>query len=255
MLSEHKKQIFVLMLLSILLVPTLSAQLFFQQSQEVDIKIVCINAGYCSATSVCNVSVFDPDDIIILDGIQTTRASNLAFHNFTLNKSQTGKLGEYRVGGFCKDGSVTQSIDFVFDITVTGKEFTTSKAILYLGLFVIVIFVFIINFVGIGFLPDSNTKDEEGRLIQISYLKYLRSALWFVEWWFLIAIFYLSSNMALAYLETELFGKFLFTLFQITFGLTPLIVIVWVLWFFSKFFEDKEFKKLLSRGMFPQGNL
>ena len=102
---------------------TIISSLTFQQDTEVDIKIVCINAGYCTSTAVCNVSVFSPNDITLLNGIQTTQSSNLAFHNFTLNSTQTSSLGEYSVGGFCKDGSVTQLIDFDFDVTADGKEF------------------------------------------------------------------------------------------------------------------------------------
>lgn len=141
MLSEHKKQIFVLMLLGIFLVPTISADLVFQQSTIVDIKIVCINAGYCSSSSICNVSVFNPEELTLLDGIQTTRASNLAFHNFTLNSTHTNTLGEYRVAGFCKDGSVTQLIDFTFDITADGKPlqvFPTQFGVILFSFFLII---------------------------------------------------------------------------------------------------------------------
>ncbi len=100
---------------------TIISGLTFEQDKEVDIKIVCINAGYCSSASICNVSIFAPNQVTLLSGVQTTREPIIgAFHNITLNSSLTNALGEYSVGGFCKDGSVTQLIDFTFDITPTG---------------------------------------------------------------------------------------------------------------------------------------
>jgi len=121
MQSEHKK-IFATFLLGIFLLASVSA-LTFRQNEAVSVKVVCINAGFCTATSQCNASIFAPDENVLLDGIQGTIAGNRAFHNFSLNSTQTEDLGEYRVGGFCKDGSVTQLIDFTFDVTADGKPF------------------------------------------------------------------------------------------------------------------------------------
>ncbi|KKN65959.1 hypothetical protein LCGC14_0476620 [marine sediment metagenome] len=122
MQSEHKK-IFAGILFGIFLISLVSADLVFRQGTEVDLKIVCINAGFCTSTAQCNVSIFSPTELLILNGTQATQSDNLAFYNLTLNSSLTTELGEYRVGGFCKDGSVTQVVDFTFDITADGRAF------------------------------------------------------------------------------------------------------------------------------------
>ncbi len=116
--------------------------LTFQQNEEVDIRIVCINAGFCSSTTDCNVSVFAPDQTTLLSGIQATATVNLASYNITLNSAQTSQFGEYSVGGFCLDGSVTNVIDFTFDITADGKPFEAFPnqfAIILLG-FILIMF-------------------------------------------------------------------------------------------------------------------
>ena len=138
MLSEHKK-IFVTFLLGLFLISMISA-LTFQQARDVDIKIVCINAGFCTSAAQCNVSIFSPTEFVLLDGVEATQSSSLAFHNITLNSTQTIDLGEYRVGGFCKDGSVTQLVDFPFTITADGKpfqNFPTPFTIIILGLLLV----------------------------------------------------------------------------------------------------------------------
>lgn len=138
MQSEHKK-ILVGLFMGILLV-TIISSLTFQQNKEVDVRIVCINAGFCSSTTDCNVSVFAPDQELLLSGIQATPTANLASYNFTLNSSQTVQLGEYTVGGFCLDGSVTNVIDFTFDVTADGKpfeKFPNQFAVILLGFLLI----------------------------------------------------------------------------------------------------------------------
>ncbi len=116
--------------------------LTFQQNKEVDIRIVCINAGFCSSTTDCNVSVFAPDQTTLLSGVQATPTANLASYNITLDSTQTSQFGEYTVGGFCLDGSVTNVIDFTFDITANGKpfeKFPNQFVIILLG-FILIMF-------------------------------------------------------------------------------------------------------------------
>lgn len=139
MQSEHKK-ILIVMLLGIFLVVSVSA-LTYKQSTNFDINIVCINAGFCSASADCNVSVFDPKGIVLLDGIQATQSASLAFFNISLDSNQSSVLGEYQVGGFCKDGSVTQLVDFTFQVTPTGGDLDTGQSLIVLGLTILLLFL------------------------------------------------------------------------------------------------------------------
>ena len=75
------------------------------------------------------------------------------------------------------------------------------------------------------------------------------------EWMLFIGILFMFSNLGFAFLEEELFSQTLFVLFKICFGVTPLIVIVWMIWIIASMFHDKEFQQMLNRGMFPQGTI
>lgn len=134
----NNKKILAIMFMSIFLISLVSA-LTFKQNEQADIKIVCINAGYCTASAICNASVFDPDNIVILDGVQATQSPSLAYFNITLNSTQTTKLGQYTVGGFCKDGSVTQLIDFNFEVNTTGNELELPESLV--NIFLILFFI------------------------------------------------------------------------------------------------------------------
>jgi hypothetical protein len=152
------KKILVIIFLGIFLI-SLTSALTFKQSEQADIKIVCINAGYCTASAVCNASVFDPDNIVILDGVEATQSPSLAFYNITLNSTQTSKLGQYSVAGFCKDGSVTQLIDFNFDVTITGHIVDTGETFRYI---MILVFLFVLFCIGLYFsiiIPYGNIEE------------------------------------------------------------------------------------------------
>jgi len=70
-----------------------------------------------------------------------------------------------------------------------------------------------------------------------------------------IAILYMFSNLGFAFLEEELFSQTLFMLFKVCLAITPLIVIVGFIWILVSMFQDKEFQKMLNRGMMPGAQL
>jgi len=178
---------------------------------------------------------------------------NESSYYYIFNK--TDSLGIYNYCGYGDVDGTNTTFCYDFTITYLGKQLTTEKAIIYFIFLILFVLIFIGTFIFIGFLPDKNERDEEGKILSINYLKYFRNVLYMFEWMLFIAILYLFSNLGFAFLEEELFSKFLFIIFQICFGLTPLIVIVWLIWIIVLMFHDKEFQNMLNRGIFPQGKL
>jgi len=214
----------------------------------------CINLiQTCSNCTFNNLtSITYPNKTVTM--ISVLMSSNDGFtYNYTF--CDTRAFGEYQVFGYGDVDGINTNWGADFKTTSTGVDLTPSSSIVYFLLFIIIFFVFFIILFFINKLPSSNNKDEEGRILSVNYLKYLRPALWFVEWMLFIAILYLSSNLAFAYLGEQLFANVLFVLFKITFGITPLIVILWFVWMFIKIFHDKQLQKMLNRGIFPQGKL
>ncbi len=44
-------------------------------------------------------------------------------------------------------------------------------------------------------------------------------------------------------------------IYRVSFGLAPVVIIVWMGFIFASIFHDKEFQSMLNRGMFPQGKV
>lgn len=245
------KKIFALVFISIFLVSIASAQTLKQNTQS-DVLIVCINNGYCSSTTVCNASVFDPDNLVIKDGVQATQASSLAYFNITLNSTQTSKLGEYQVTGFCKDGSVAKEIDFPFTVTKTGKEFTIPESIIYIILTISVFLMFLFSVWGAIGLPARNRRNELDRVIGIEIMKYPKIGCMFLSYafftWFINILLILSMNLVTL---TQYQGFFTMIFNFLMAGLYALFVAMIVI-FFILAARDLKLQDLLTRGIQPK---
>jgi len=234
--------LFALVLLFISFISSQQSSLgTFKQYENITLVQTCASCTYNNVTNV----ILPNSTIIIMNKAMTKTGS---FYNYSFDK--TDLLGDYIVNGIGNiDGNDTVWV-YNFKITYNGKELSSSSSTFYIILFAIFVLLFFLTVYGINKLPGSNAKDEEGRIIQISYLKYLRSTLWFVCWMLIVAIFYISSNLSFAYLEDTLVANFFFTLFKISFGLSAPIVVVWFIWIFVRIFDDKKIKGLWERGMY-----
>jgi uncharacterized membrane protein YhdT len=210
-----------------------------------------------NTTATCVFHLYDKQDKS--EHIMDVNPVKLFVHNrdfeVVANATNFTKMGDYCMLIECNTSLQTGWREQCFEVNYKGQELSVAQSILNSSLFLILILFMLAVFFMIINLPEDNDRDGEGQIMSINYLKYLRTSLWIAEWMLMVAVLYISSNIAFAYLSTNLFGKILFTLFQITFGLTPLIVIVLVVYMFVRFFHDREFQNLLNRGFFPEGKL
>jgi len=230
-------------MLSIVLISMVSACALppLKQGDIMELTGTCSNCTYNNLTKV----VYPNQSIALLGQYEMTKNGSNFNYSYIPNT-----LGTWYYSYEGDLNGVLTSQTCSFDVTYNGSSVSSGQSIIYIGLLGILIFIFLITFFGISFLPDSNARDEQGSILSISLLKYLRSTLWFIEWILFIAITYLSSNLAFAYLGEQLFAKTLFMFFRICLGITPLIVIVWFIWIFIRIKDDKELNNYMKRGMF-----
>lgn len=176
----------------------------------------------------------------------------LGYWEVTLAGGNFSYIGEYPYGVHCENGNLGGALSGTFYAGYSGRILDEGEAILYIPLFMVMFFLFFATVYGIGMLPASNATDPEDKIIKISYLKYLRSTLWFVLWMILMGIFYISSNLSFAYSPDLMVANFFFMLYKVSFGLTPLLIVLWFVWIFVQIIDDKKLKQMWERGMFPQ---
>jgi len=235
----------IVMLIVLTILPLVSALDYTTHKQETDLSfsMTSNNATQCNLTKI-NA----PTELITINQIGTKTFQTF---NFSIAGGNYSEYGSYCHKIECTDGNSIVSGDECYDINYFGKELTSSQSTIYIGLLGILIFTLFAIFFGMSHLPASNERDEQGRLLSISYLKYFRLVLWLFAYFLFVGIVYLASNIAFAFLAEQLFAKVLFAIFAILMAISPVIIIVLMISFFVKFFHDKEFQKMLNRGIFP----
>ena len=243
-----------LLLMTIFLISFISATLSvsdidsigtFQKEINIELYQTCNNCTYCNFTVIKY-----PNATNILTNIATTKDGT--YYSYTLNSTYLENTGEYIYCYDCGNAAEAATGCITFEITYTGKQLSDSSSTMYIVLFATFIFLFIITLFGINQLPESNTTDQEGTIIKISYLKYLRPVGWMTLWMLVVALMYLISNVGFAYLEDAMFATFFFNIFKLCMGLTLPIVIIWFIYLFAQIIDDKNIRQLWERGMFPQ---
>lgn len=133
-------------------------------------------------------------------------------------------------------------------ITYNGKSLTTQTSILYLGLIVFLVFIFVLLLLAYSAIPDDH-RDEEGFIINISRLKYLKPIIIGFCWILLTSIMFIASNVAIAYLDTGLLGDFLFWIFRFMMLSNLVVFPLCIIYMIQRITMSKEMMGLIERGV------
>ena len=92
----------------------------FKVNTLVNYKKPCFNNGtYCSGSSTCNFTVFNPDNTILVNNLQGT--NQVSYHNISFTVSN---IGIYQVDMTCIDGSNNGAETMYFEVTGSGFHTT-----------------------------------------------------------------------------------------------------------------------------------
>ena len=168
-----------------------------------------------------------------------------------------GNFSEKKMGGYlthCNSSSKGGYNAGTFQINQDGLDPTNTRAIMYVGLLGILIFLFLVNLGGLSLLPNKNVKDDDGNIISPNKLKYLRPVLFVVAWVLLTTILFFASNVSFLYFNSNFAGDLFFAMYQILMTLAIPMVIIWLVWIIAKIFQDRELKNMIERGVeFEEG--
>lgn len=174
-------------------------------------------------------------------------------YNYTFDGASI--TGDYFYSVCGDKDSVLTCETIPFTVSRLGYALSTSQAIIYSILILLTIVLFIFSLGVISKLPEKGMSREGEQIIDVSSLSHLRKVMFLFSYALLMAIFYLSSAIALAYLNTGTFGDLLFTIYKIMFKLLLPIVVLDLIWIFVSMFQNKEMKKIITRGGDPFGDI
>lgn len=102
----------------------------FKINEEINYAKPCFNNGtYCSDTSSCNYTIFNPDNSVLIKNVIATNSGE--YHNTSF---VVGKLGIDKVDMCCEDGGLKACETFYFEVTGDGFQGN-------LGFYVIVLII------------------------------------------------------------------------------------------------------------------
>lgn len=213
----------------------------FKQSECVNLMVQCDNCTYVNITSISY-----PNSTYALLG-QYATTENGGDYNYSF--CSTGTLGTYKYSACGNDDGMYVCVSDDFEVTYNGFELTTESSLLYLG-FLFILICFLVGIIILIYqLPSRDTFNDDGELLGINNLKYLRPVLWSVVWGLLMGIMFITSNVSIAYLPQNMYGEFFFMIWKIMLSLTLPMIVIMFLFIFVSLFRDKEYKRLMERGV------
>lgn len=240
----------VSLILFVSILPLISAQgdKFYKQNEDINFAHSVRLNGFPNDNILCNFTAFDPEGITIVEFKQMTYNSTAKTVNYTLNSSQTSKIGQYCYDVTCTVNSFNSTDDFCVEINPTGSEFTISQSVLYM-------FVLFLSLSLLGLfiywaytIPWTHSRDGDGFIIKVNYKKHLKLFFICLSYLMILWISYVTWSITLGYLNfTPVPYFFRFIWRTMLAFMTPIFIAGGII-FFIIFLQDLKLEKAVNRG-------
>lgn len=250
--SVTKMKLVYLVFLLVLVIPFAFADesFIFKHGETFALEIPIAKNDLSSCTScTCEFSIYYPNGSAFIQSISGTNSNG--YCKYTSRLYDTGLYGGEI---YFTDGVDYGRATFEFEITATGKQFSTQKAIGYIILYVISILIFIALLVFGIYMPYENKKDEmSGYILAVSNLKYLKMFLLALAYLDAIFISYFSWMIGYAYLDMDFVSNiFKFAFYGLTIALFPLFILACYL-VIANLIRDSKVSEMIQRGFKTRG--
>jgi len=239
------------MLVFILLaVPVINAteSFIFKQNtiSTLEVPVFEYDLSKCS-TCTCELTIDYPNGSNMIRSTATTITGHYAI--YSLSAVQNSVIGTYKGDLHCTNGVDNGGATFEYIINYSGDELSTSQGLLYIIFFVISLGLFLLTLFGSLKIKWKHHRNEEGKIISLNELKYVKLVLIAVTYLLSIWISFLVMGISRNYLYidaiTNLFNAIFWILLS---GFFPIFTVTLVV-FVVNFVNDKKLHKALMRGI------
>lgn len=208
----------------------------------VNLQMGCDNSTYSNISTI----KYQPNSTIILSQDTVMQKTGLTY-NYTI--SSLTLLGDYYISGHCDVNGVDTAWGGYLEGSATGREVSLEQVYFYLFFLLLLILLSLSLAFIIPRLPNKNSRDEETRVLKISFLKYLRPVFIGIIYLNIMGIFFIGSRLSEYYLPDQFIGN-LFLSFVVIMSFGMLVIVpIWFLKILEDIKEDLFVKKLLNRGI------
>lgn len=206
------KKLLITLMIGVFLISFASAETeTYKVNTSTNLQFTCTLNNEIPTNATFNITISDKNGDYLVNNQETQAQGNGAF-NYTTTFT---KPEIYKVQMFCIDGTYSYSNEGYYDITKTGTTLNTGEALTYFILAFGVLLLFMISFYFMIVMPYGNNINEQGAVIKISKLKYVKLGLILLTWvlmtWFLNILIGLSDNFVSLTMYYGFFG-FIFTI-------------------------------------------
>ena len=244
-----KKYMIILICTILLVFPLLAAETIYLQNRNIDLKVPFeVDGKAASNISTCNISIIHPNSTYITNTSVMTNENNGEFSH-TVNFAEVTDLGIYKWNAYCCDVDKCASGFGKFEITATGDTLSTGESIVYVIFLIGIIFAFLLCLYGATKIPFRNVRSQDGHIIQVNDLKYVKIICIVFCYLLLMFMFGVTRSVLANYLFLNGAYKVFNWLFWILFSFVWPLIVVSLLLTLVYYIDGKKLKKALMRGV------
>lgn len=214
----------------------------FKQSEKISLIQTCSNCTYNNITGIIS-----PNSTKILENVLMTKDGT--FYNYSF--SDTSLTGEYIINGIGDLDGTTTIWSYNLFITQTGTQLTDGESKIYTTIIFIMFFLLSILIFFIFSLPSENERGEDGAIIGIVKLKYIRIFFIAITYPVTIIILNLMNGLAINFANLTIFAGTLGFLFDIMLRLAWIFTVFIIIWLVYNLIKDTNFKKAMDYATNP----
>ena len=225
---------------------------YFEKDKIADVRMPCeLNNTICSATAVCNISIYYPNSSSYVQKVAMT--NNQADMNYTMENTST--LGTYRSTMWCADGIPKGLTVFTFEINNYGRN-EEGTGTLLLVILIPLLIIFIVCLI-IAITTESKTSNftmgpEGDYILEMNYGMYLKILMYLLSYIFLWMITFLTWKISEIIISLSFLAGFLRLIWIVeTVFIIPIFLIVSIIGI-TKHLTDSYLTKLAKRGLRPR---
>jgi len=225
------KKICLVLFLIALALPMMNAKIY-QLNENMEISHAVRLDGSPSSAVWCNLTMDDPDEIMILSFVPMVNNASTQRHEYSV--PNINKTGEYCYELTCTDGTNNETEDFCGTVTPNGEEASTGSGVFYMGIYFVLIVFLILTIYGVVQFDNIYARFC---LLQFIYL-------------LVIAITFISWSMAGDFLTSAPFiiSFFKILFWVVTIGFFPYVLSM-MIWIGYSMLTMKEITDMMEHGL------
>lgn len=226
------------LLFLIMFIGLASAEIY-RLDTNITIVQTCANCTYMNFTSITL-----PNSTVVQFDLNMTRNGPKFIQYYFVDK-----VGKYVVT-ICGDvNGILTCNDYDFTVTPSGDELSPGQGMLYLGVFIVSLFIFFLALYGAINIPWTNERDEEGYILNVSKLKYVKIFLMVFSYTIGILITFLLYNITWGYFNFNVASNIFYVFYWLLISLFFPIIVVALLMVVIMFVNDSKLHEAIQRGI------